>query len=105
MEHAGTLGLIPVGWSHGYPPSLANRGYALVKGWRVRVIGSVATEHSILDITDLEGEVLVGEEVVLIGNQGNEKITLEEVSSLSGVSMIQLTTAIGNSVSRIYVGG
>jgi len=104
MKRTGTLGLIPVGWSHGYPSSLANRGEALIKGRRVKVIGSVATEHSILDITDLEGEVLAGEEVVLIGNQGNEKITLEEVSSLSGVSMIQLTTAIGNSVSRIYVG-
>jgi alanine racemase len=105
MKRAGTLGLIPVGWSHGYPSTLANRGDALVKGRRVKVIGSVATEHMILDVTDLEGEILVGEEVVLIGNQGNEKITLEEVSSLSGVSMIQLTTAIGNSVSRIYVGG
>jgi alanine racemase len=105
MDNDGTLGLIPVGWAHGYPPQMANQGYALVKGRRVRVVGSVNTEHSTIDLTGLEDQVKVGEEVVLIGRQGDEKITLEEVCSLAKISIIQLTTSIGKSNTRVYLGG
>jgi alanine racemase len=103
MERDGVLGLIPVGWSHGYPTAMANKGAALVRGERVPVVGSVSTEHATIDLTGRDG-VEVGEEVVLIGRQGHGEISLAEISAISKISIIELTTAIGRSVPRVYLG-
>lgn len=104
MERDGVLGLIPVGWSHGYPTAMANKGAALVKGERVPMVGSISTEHSTIDITGRDA-VDVGEEVVLIGRQANREISLAEISAISKMSVIELTTGIGRSVPRVYLGG
>jgi len=71
---------LPVGFGEGYPRALFNRGIVLIHGKRCPVIGRVSLNVLTIDVTDLDSEVRLGDEVVLIGSQGNEEITFEEIA-------------------------
>jgi alanine racemase len=71
---------LPVGFGEGYPRSLFNKGIVLIHGQRCPVIGRVSLNVLTIDVTDLDSEVGLGDEVVLIGSQGNEEITFEEMA-------------------------
>ena len=71
---------LPVGFGEGYPRSLFNKGIVLIHGKRCPVIGRVSLNVLTIDVTDLDSEVRLGDEVVLIGSQGDEEITFEEMA-------------------------
>jgi alanine racemase len=71
---------LPVGFGEGYPRSLFNKGIVLIRGKRCPVIGRVSLNVLTIDVTDLGGEVRLGDEVVLIGRQGDEEVTFEEMA-------------------------
>lgn len=77
---ASRIATIPVGFGEGYPRSLFNKGIVLIKGQRCPVIGRVSLNITTIDITDLAGNIDWGEEVVLIGQQGDEAISFEELA-------------------------
>jgi alanine racemase len=71
---------LPVGFGEGYPRALFNKGVVLIHGKRCPVIGRVSMNVLTIDITDLDSEVRLGDEVVLIGSQGGEEVTFEEMA-------------------------
>ncbi|HTA45575.1 MAG TPA: alanine racemase [Bryobacteraceae bacterium] len=71
---------LPVGFGEGYPRALFNKGIVLIHGKRCPVVGRVSLNVLTIDVTDLDAEVRPGDEVVLIGSQGNEEITFEEMA-------------------------
>jgi len=71
---------LPVGFGEGYPRALFNKGIVLIHGKRCPVIGRVSLNVLTIDVTDLDSEVRLGDEVVLIGSQGDEEITFEEMA-------------------------
>ena len=71
---------LPVGFGEGYPRALFNKGIVLIHGKRCPVIGRVSLNVLTIDVTDLDSEVRLGDEVVLIGSQGGEEITFEEMA-------------------------
>jgi alanine racemase len=71
---------LPVGFGEGYPRALFNKGIVLINGKRCPVIGRVSLNVLTIDVTDLGSEVRPGDEVVLIGSQGNEEVTFEEMA-------------------------
>jgi alanine racemase len=71
---------LPVGFGEGYPRALFNKGIVLIHGKRCPVIGRVSLNVLTIDITDLDSEVRLGDEVVLIGSQGKEEVTFEEMA-------------------------
>jgi alanine racemase len=71
---------LPVGFGEGYPRSLFNKGIVLIQGKRCPVIGRVSLNVTTIDVTDLGSEVQLGEEAVLIGSQGDEEVTFEEMA-------------------------
>jgi alanine racemase len=71
---------LPVGFGEGYPRSLFNKGIVLIHGKRCPVIGRVSLNVITVDVTDLESPVRLGDEAVLIGSQGAEEITFEEMA-------------------------
>ena len=71
---------LPVGFGEGYPRALFNKGIVLIHGKRCPVIGRVSLNVLTIDVTDLESEVLAGDEVVLIGSQGDQEVTFEEMA-------------------------
>jgi len=77
---------LPVGFGEGYPRALFNKGIVLIHGKRCPVIGRVSLNVLTVDVTDLDSEVRRGDEVVLIGSQGGQEITFEEMADrFSGV--------------------
>ncbi|MGF1675615.1 MAG: alanine racemase [Rivularia sp. (in: cyanobacteria)] len=71
---------LPVGFGEGYPRSLFNKGIVLIKGYRCPVVGRVSLNITTVDITDIPEPVEWGDEVVLVGTQGKEEITFEELA-------------------------
>jgi alanine racemase len=71
---------LPVGFGEGYPRALFNKGIVLIHGQRCPVIGRVSLNMLTIDVTDLDSAVRPGDEVVLIGSQGDQEVTFEEMA-------------------------
>ncbi len=76
-ETWATLG---IGYGDGWPRALGNRGSVLIRGRRVRVVGRISMDMTVVDVTGLEG-VAPGDEAILIGRVGDEEITVDEVAA------------------------
>ena len=96
------LALVPVGYADGLNRLLSNRGHALVRGQRAPIAGRVSMDQTILDVTDVAG-VEIGDEVVLIGELGNEKITATDLANITGTIAYEVLCAIGARVPRVMI--
>ena len=96
------IATVPVGYGDGYPRSLSNKGEVLIAGKRAPIIGRVCMDQFMVDVTDLPG-VAQGDEVVLLGTQGDETITMEELSELSGRFNYEFACDINKRVPRVYL--
>lgn len=95
------IGLVPVGYADGYPRILSNRARALVAGRPVPVVGTVSMDLLTVDLGP-EGEERVGDEVVLLGARGGERILAEELAGLAGTINYEITCGIGARVPRVH---
>jgi alanine racemase len=92
---------VAIGYADGVHRARANRGHALVRGRRAPLIGMVSMDAITLDVTDVPG-VKVGDLVTLIGQDGDQRITAEEVAQWSGTISYEVLTSIGPRVERRY---
>lgn len=99
-EHT-IIATIPVGYADGYPRGLSNKGYVLVHGQRAKILGRVCMDQFMVDVTDIP-DVHTGDEVTLLGNDGNACIFVEELSELSGRFPYEFLCCISKRVPRIY---
>lgn len=95
------IAVIPVGYADGYSRLLSNKSEVLLHGRRVKVVGVITMDMTMLDVTDIK-DVKVGDEVVLIGAQGNEKVTAEEIADLLNTINYEIVCKIHPRVKRIY---
>jgi len=98
------VALIPVGYGHGLPRLLSNRGEVLLRGRRAPIRGVVCMDQSIVDVTDIPG-VSVGEEVAIIGCQCGEEITAEGIAELANTINYEVVTRLPAALPRLYLGG
>jgi alanine racemase len=92
---------LPVGYADGYNRLLSNRGSVLIHGKRAPVIGRVCMDQIMIDVTNIP-EANIGSKVVLLGEQGKEKITADELADLCGTISYEILTSISERVPRIY---
>ena len=97
-----TIATIPVGYSNGFSRSLSNSGRVLIHGERVPVVGTVNMNMMTVDITKMEG-VKKGDEVVLIGKQGDLEITISSFSEFSELLNYELLTRLPADIPRVIV--
>lgn len=97
------LGIVPVGYADGYPRSFSNKAHVLVRGQRAPVVGRVTMDMIIVDLTDL-GETTVGDEVVLLGSQCNDTITVQELAGWADTITYEVLTSISARMPRVYKG-
>ena len=98
-----TMGVLPVGYGHGYPHQLSNRGEAIAGGRRVPVIGRVTMDMTMVDLTDVAPKPRAGDEVVLVGRQGEAQITVDEVAEWAGTISYEILTGVRKRVPRAYL--
>ena len=91
---------LPVGYADGYNRLLSNRGFVLIRGQRVPVIGRVSMDLVTIDVTDIGG-VAVGDEVILLGGG----ITAEELAAKLGTISYEVFCSVGARVPRVYLDG
>jgi alanine racemase len=96
------VGVVPVGYSVGYSRSLSNQGRVLVNGHRAGVIGLVNMNMLIVDISHLD-DVKTGDEVVLIGQQDENRITVASFSEFNNQLNYALLTRLPTDIKRIVV--
>ncbi|MBQ8856798.1 MAG: alanine racemase [Lachnospiraceae bacterium] len=96
------IATIPVGYGDGYPRSLSNKGYVLIKGCKAPIVGRVCMDQLMVDVTDVPEEVHTGDRVTLIGQDGEYTISAEELGDLSGRFNYELMCDLGNRIARIY---
>lgn len=96
------IATIPIGYADGFSRALSNRGEALVRGTRVPVAGRVCMDMTMLDVTGVPG-VSEGDDVVLIGRQGNEEITADDLAAKTGTIAYEVLCGISSRVPRVYV--
>ena len=94
------IALIPIGYSHGYARKLSNQGRVIINGQRVGVIGMVNMNMLIVDVTILEN-VTLGDEVVLIGKQGDISINVSSFTELSNQLNYELLTRLPSEIKRV----
>jgi alanine racemase len=95
------IATIPLGYADGYFRQLSNKGEVLINGHRAPIRGRVCMDQFMVDVTDIPS-VKTGDEVVLIGKQGEEEITATELADLTGTINYEITCSISKRVPRVY---
>ena len=98
------IATVPAGYGDGYPRSLSNRGKVLINGEFAPIIGRICMDQFMVDVTNIKN-VKRGTAVTLVGSDGQNSITVEELSEISGRFNYEFVCDINKRVERIYVGG
>ena len=98
-----TVALVPVGYGDGYVRRLSNRAQVLVRGQRAPVVGRVSMDQIVVDVSHIPG-VALEDEVVLLGAQGEARITAEEMAAWAETINYEVTTLMLPRVPRVYHG-
>ena len=96
------IATIAAGYGDGYPRGLSNKGYVLIHGKKAPVTGRICMDQFMIDVTDIP-DAAEGDIVTLIGREGEERITIEELGELSGRFHYELACCIGKRVPRVYL--
>lgn len=97
------IATIPVGYGDGYPRSLSNKGYVLIRGEKAPIVGRICMDQFMVDVTNIP-EVNVLDPVILIGTSENERITVEELGELSHRFPYELVCDLNKRIPREYIG-
>ncbi|MFO0773338.1 MAG: alanine racemase [Nitrospiraceae bacterium] len=100
---ASRIAVLPMGYADGYSRMHSNRAQVLVHGMRVPVVGRVCMDMTMIDVTDVP-QAQPGDEVTLIGTQGDQTITAADLAEWQGTIPYEVLCAIGPRVRRIYTG-
>ncbi len=95
------IATLPVGYGDGYPRNLSGKAPVLIAGRRLRISGRICMDQIMVDAGDLA--VKIGDEVVLIGSQGRQVISAEELARLSATISYEIVCGLGNRIPRVYV--
>lgn len=96
------IATIPVGYADGYPRALSNRASVLIRGRRVPIIGRICMDQFMVDVTEAP-EVSIGDVVTLIGTDGEESISVEEISEMAGSFNYEFVCDVSRRVPRVYM--
>lgn len=96
------IATVAVGYGDGYHRACSNRAQMLIHGHRAKVVGRVCMDQTMLDVTDIP-DVNVGDDAVILGRQGEERIDAEKLAGWAGTISYEVLLAITQRVPRIYL--
>ncbi len=101
-ERKTRVATVTIGYADGCPRLLSNKGELLVHGKRAKILGRVCMDQLMIDVTEIP-ETEVGDTVTLIGRDGNEEITADEIGALTGTIGYEIVCGISQRVPRIFI--
>lgn len=103
-KQSSLIATVPVGYGDGLSRNLSDNLDVLVRGMRCPQVGRITMDQSLIDVTALGGQVEPGDEVVIIGRQGKEEVTADELAEKLGTINYEVVTGIAQRVPRVAVG-
>jgi alanine racemase len=101
VDRPTTIAIVPAGYADGLDFRLAGRGFVLIRGRRAPIVGSVCMDMLMADVTGMD--VSPGDEVVIIGAQGDDRIDVREMAATIGTIPWEILCRIGSRIERVYV--
>ena len=101
--HPCRIATVSIGYADGYPRSLSNKGWMLIHGKKAPIVGRVCMDQTMVDITDIP-DVKIEDVVTLIGQDGSERISVEDMADLAGSFNYEFVCDVSKRVKRIYNG-
>jgi len=98
------VALVPVGYGDGYHRLISNKGQVLIRGQRAPIVGRVCMDQFVVKVSHIS-DVQQHDEVVLLGRQGDDEISAEEVATWAETINYEVTTSILPRVTRVYLKG
>jgi alanine racemase len=100
-DRKSVIATIPIGYQDGYLRGLSNCGRTIIRGQFANIVGRVSMDWSLVDVTDIS-DVAINDEVILIGESGDKKVTTEEIAGKVDTISYEVTCGISHRVRRIY---
>jgi len=104
-QRESIIATLPVGYADGYSRLLSSKAHVLIKGQRAPIVGRICMDQCMVDVTDVQGSVSIGDEVILIGEDGNDRISADEIAKLIGTISYEVVCGISKRVPRVYISG
>ncbi len=96
------IGIIPVGYKHGLDRNLSNKGFVLIKGKQAPIIGAITMDYTIINLSDIPLSK-IGDEVVIIGSQEDNKISVEQLSAKTGRLPYEVLCNISDKIEKLAI--
>ncbi len=96
------VAVIACGYADGFPRACSNRGRVLIRGQRAAIVGTVTMDMAMADVSHIP-DVEQGDEVVILGRQGDEEITIDEFAESAGLIPHELLVRLGSRPRRVYL--
>ena len=103
-ERKSVIGTLGVGYADGYTRMLSKKAKVIINGKFAPVVGNICMDQCMIDLTDI-GDVKVGDDVILMGSQGNVKIDGNDIGALLGTIVNEVVCMVGRRVPRVYIKG
>ncbi|MBP5426589.1 MAG: alanine racemase [Clostridiales bacterium] len=97
------IATIPIGYADGYLRTLTNKARVLINGQFAPIVGKICMDQCMADVTDIVGDIRCGQQAVLIGEQGENSISIDEIAKDLGTVNYEVACVIGKRIPRFYV--
>ncbi|MFA5990804.1 MAG: alanine racemase [Candidatus Doudnabacteria bacterium] len=102
LARKSQLAVLPIGYWHGYWRAFSSKAFVLIGGKRCKVVGRVAMDMIVVDVTNIKG-IKTGDEAVLIGKQGKEEISAGELARLANTTHYEIVTKLNPLIKKVYI--
>ncbi|KOA95151.1 alanine racemase [Clostridium botulinum] len=102
-ERESIIATLPVGYADGYPRLLFNKAKVIINGQFAPIIGIICMDQCMVDITDIKGDIKIGDEVILMGQENGIKIDADDIASMLGTINYEVVCMISKRVPRVYI--
>lgn len=102
-KRKSTIATLPIGYADGYSRAFSGKSHVLVNGQRAPVIGRICMDQCMVDVTDIEGSIHQGDDVVLMGTMDEDEILANELANIAGTINYEIVCAISKRVPRVYI--